>query len=210
MRSLRQASTNQALKYDNSQSGVQHTQNPEASSLQQAETAERRSTEDYSGPRSMEECSATEYSKRPSFDSRLMSCDQHVQTWKKAAGYSKRPSFINSVTGSSKRMRCHQHIQTSKKAGRPMDGPLGTQSALGPRRPGVALGTVHTPRNLGPPQRTNPFQPPIRTASSQGGSSSPQRVDGGVRRTTAAETHALTVPMAPTAPALQHQNLGPK
>ena len=59
---------------------------------------------------------------------------------------------------------------------------------------GVALGTVHAPGNLGPPHRTNPIQPPFRTASSQGGSSSSQRADGGVRTT---PLHDTVDPMLP-------------
>ena len=57
---------------------------------------------------------------------------------------------------------------------------------------------------------TDPFQPPFRTPTSQGGSSPSQRADGGVRAITAIESFASIVPAAAAAPALQYQNLGPR
>ena len=122
--------------------------------------AETRSTQEYSGPRSTEECSA--------------------------AGCSKRPSF--GVTGRSKRMPCDKHVQASSKQASKTMGPPGTQSAASSKRPGVALGTVRTPRNLGPPQRAKPLQPPFPTASPQEGSISSKQPGSGVPATTAAES----------------------
>ena len=84
-----------------------------------------------------------------------------------------------------------------------MGRPPGTQSAAGSRIPGVALGTVRGPRNLGPPQRANPLPPPFRTASSQGRSSPSQQADDGVLATTATESLCSIVPAAAAAPAVR-------
>ena len=85
-------------------------------------------------------------------------------------------------------MPCDQHVQiSSKQASRTTGRPPGKQRAASSKRPGVAFGTVRALRNLGPPQRANPLQPPFPTASSQGESISSQRAVSSVSATTAAE-----------------------